>query len=209
MRKILILVLVMCLPLVIGCDLAKDRPASFTKKTENTAKLFDDGTYIVDTKASTLYWEAFKTAGSYMGGVSLNRAELVVQDGRPNSGSFTVDMDSITDTDIEDSALRLSLVNRLKSDNFFSVADYPTARFDITRILPYNGEGGYNYTIEGDLSLKKVTQPLTVLAKIEMNGEKMTVYGRAEIDRSKFGIVSDPLIKNVFILEMELSADRV
>lgn len=220
MRKFLILVLAMCFPLVIGCELSKDKAASFPQEPENAARLlFEDGTYAINAKASSLYWQAFKVGGGHSGGISLERGEFIVQNGQPQSGSFIIDMTSISNSDIENEGLRKNLVNHLKSDDFFSVEDYPTARFDITRILPYEGKGDYNFTIEGDLSLKNVTQPVTVLAKIQQNGEKLSAYGRAEVDRTKFGItirsgsffenLGDQLIKDIFVLEMELSADRV
>lgn len=219
MRKFLILVLVMCLPLVIGCEISKDRPASFQREPEKTALLFEDGTYQIDAKASSLYWQAFMVGGGHAGGISLKSGELIIQSGQPQSGSFTIDMISISNSDIENDGLRKNLVNHLKSDDFFSVEDYPIARFDITQILPYEGKGDYNFVVEGDLSLKNVTQPVTVLVKIQQNGEKLTAYGRAEVDRTKFGItirsgsffenLGDQLIKDVFVLEMELSADRV
>jgi len=210
MRKILILALVMCMPLVIGCDLAKDQPASFSGEAESRpVKLFDDGTYTFDISASNLYWEAFNAVGSNAGRVKLTRGEMVIQIGQPQSGSFLVDMNSISDTDLSDEALRAELENQLKSDPFLSVDSYPTALFDITQILPYEGAGDYNYTIEGDLSLKNATQPITILAKIRQSSKTIIVEGRTQIDGAKFGIAANQLFNDNFVIEMELSADRL
>ena len=195
MKKILILVLAMCLPLVIGCNLSKDRPASFSRKTKTEALTFEDGKYAVNVKGSSLYWETSKKTGYHMGGVSLKSGELEVVDGQPQSGSFTIDMDSITNADIEDTSLRHNLINELKSDKYFSVADYPTVRFDITQIRLYAGEGDYDFVIEGDLSLKNSTQTAAVLAKIEPTEKGLAVSGQAKAES--------------FTLEIELSAERL
>jgi len=178
--------------------------------------VFQDGTYVIDVNASTLYWEAYKPFSSHIGGISLRKGDMITKGGRPVAGSFTIDMTSISNTDIEDEGLRTSLINHLKSDDFFSVADYPEARYDITRILPYEGEGDYNYQIEGDLSLKGVTKPITILTKIEKGENHMNAHGSTMVDRTEFGItvrsgsffeeLGEKLIKDEFLLEMDLVA---
>ncbi|MDH5597038.1 MAG: YceI family protein [Candidatus Peregrinibacteria bacterium] len=177
---------------------------------------FRDGSYQVDTEKSMLYWEAFKPVGGHMGGISLKSGQLVVSGGLPAHGSFVVDMGSITNTDIEDESMRTMLVNDLLSDNFFSAADYPEARFEITKVSPYEGEGDYNFLVEGDLGLKGATAPIRVLAKITANEGVLTARGSAEVDRTVFGItirsgsffenLGDRLIKDIFVVEMELVA---
>lgn len=192
MKKILFLVLVMCLPLVIGCDLAKDRPASFLRESETSEARFEDGRYAVGIKSSSIYWETSKKAGYHMGAVTLKSGELIVVNGRPQSGSFVVDMDSITNADIEDTSERHNLINELKSDKFFSVQKYPIARFDITRISEV---GGADYVIEGDLSLKDQTQSASMPAKIQATEKGLTISGTADAGN--------------FTLEIELTAERL
>jgi len=178
------------------------------------SQIFVDGTYIVDLEASSLYWEAYKSIGGHMGSISLNKGEILVKDGQPSSGSFSIDMQSITNTDIENDAMRINFLNHLKSDDFFSVADYQTARFDITRIEPYKGDGNYNYQIEGDLIIRSITKPVTVLAKITMAENQLMAHGMVMVDRTEFDItirsgsifeeLGDRLIKDEFLLEMDL-----
>ena len=221
MKKLTIFVLAILIPLLVGCGLSGKESASITDATQAPkATALTDGTYEVNTKASTLYWEAYKVVGGHMGGISLKSGELIVQNGQPQSGSFVIDMTSITDTDVEDEGTRTSLVNHLKSDDFFGVADYPTARFDVTRVMPYEGEGDYDYTVEGDLSIRDITDTVSVNVRIENGaGEKISAYAKASVDRTKYGIdfrsgsffenLGDTLIKDEFTLEIELSADRV
>ncbi|MBU0706599.1 YceI family protein [Patescibacteria group bacterium] len=220
MKKIALFVFAVLLPLLAGCALSeKESTDTPMESGVSESAILTDGTYIFDAKASTFYWKAFKSADGHIGGISLKRGELVVQNGQPDSGSFVIDMTSITNTDIENESLRTNLVNHLKSDDFFGVGDYPTARFDITRVTPYEGEGDYDYVVEGDLSIKDVTDSITMYAKVENSGDKLTGYAKAEVDRTKYGItirsgsffdnLGDQLIKDKFTLEMELAADRV
>ena len=216
MKKFTPLILLAFSLLLAGCS---NKANQIEISPENTKAILIDGTYRVDPEASTLYWEAFKAVGGHMGGISLKQGELVVQNEIPTQGSFVIDMASITNTDLENKAFRKNLVNNLKSDDFFSVADYPTAIFDITRVLPYKGEGDYNFEIEGDLSLRGVTQPVTILTKIQINEKKLTAFARTEIDRTQFNIITrsdsffekleEQLIKDSFIIEMDLVANRL
>jgi len=220
MKKFAVLILIAFLPLLAGCALSgieTNDSADLIGVSEVAA--LTDGRYTVDIKASTLYWEAYKPIGGHMGGISLERGELVVQNGQPHSGSFVIDMTSITNTDIENESFRTNLINHLKSDDFFATADHPTARFDITRVLPYEGEEDYDYKIEGDLSIRDVTDSITMYARLDDTGEKLTGYGKAEVDRTKFNItirsgsffeeLGDQLVKDEFTLEMDLVSDRV
>lgn len=130
-----------------------------------------------------------------------------------------MDMTSITNTDIENESTRVSLVNHLKSDDFFGTADYPTARFDITKVMSYEGEEDYDFIIEGDLSLKDITDSITMYARVDNDGDRLTGYVKAEVDRTKYNItirsgsffeeLGDKLVKDNFDLEMDLVANRV
>ncbi len=216
MKRIALLIVAALLPLLAGCTTSEKEP---TDLSESSNPVLVDGTYTVDTDASTLYWEAYKPIGSHMGGINLESGELVVQNGQPHSGSFTIDMTSITNTDLENESLNTRLINHLKSDDFFATADYPTARFDITRVVLYEGDEDYDYEIEGDLSLRNTTDSITMYARVENAGEKLTGYVKAEVDRTKYGItirsgsffeeLGDKLVKDEFTLEMDLTANRV
>ncbi len=216
MKKFALLIFAATLTLLTGCSLSEQNSIEVE---EASASVLTDGIYAIDVEASTLYWEAHKPIGGHMGGISLERGELNVKNGKPDSGSFVIDMKSITNTDIKNESFKTNLVNHLKSDDFFSVADYPTARFDITRVLPYEGEENYDYEIEGDLSIRDITDSITLLTRVESNGKSLSGYGRAEVDRTKYNInirsgsffenLGDQLVKDVFVLEMDLTADRV
>lgn len=216
MKKITVLILSTLSLVLVGCT----APEKDMKNLQGAdSSILIDGTYIVNSEASTLYWQAYKAVGGHMGGIDLERGELIVQNGQPHSGSFLIDMTSITNTDIENDGLKMNLINHLKSDDFFAVADYPVTRFDITRVLPYEGEEDYDYVVEGDLSIRDVTDSIKLYTRLKDNGNRITAYGKAEVDRTKFNIkfrsgsffenLGDQLIKDIFVLEMDLVADRM
>ena len=45
--------------------------------------------------------------------------------------TFIIDMSTITNTDLEDAEYNAKLVNHLKSDDFFGVEKFPTAKLEI------------------------------------------------------------------------------
>ena len=81
-------------------------------------------------------------------------------------GSFTIDMNSIENHNIEESGMRQVLVDHLKSDDFFHVERYPEAVFQIKTIvaIPGAAAGGLNYKIVGTLQLKDATNELELAA---------------------------------------------
>jgi polyisoprenoid-binding protein YceI len=220
-KLLLVIVLLSGMGLLAACSAQSEDKIQLSEASVTDARLtpsvsFENGTYIVDTEASTMYWEAYKPVGGHNGGISLEKGELIVKDGQPAQGSFTIDMNTITDADLPES-MQSGLLNHLKSDDFFAVADYPFARFDITRVTPYEEGDEFNYQVEGDLSIRDITKPVTVLAKIEAarNG-RITAKAKTMVDRTQFDItirsgsffeeLGDKLIKDEFLLEMDLVA---
>lgn len=220
-RKLFIALLVLSMPILAACnkeEITADITEADVMEAENGAELvFEDGRYALDTNLSVLYWEAWKVVGGHMGAVLLKDGELIVTDGKPNQGSFRINMKSITNADLDED-MQAGLLNHLASDDFFAVASYPEARFEITKILPHEGEGDFNYEVRGDLSIRDATSEVTVLAKIEADGNKIKAKGRAMVNRTDYGInfrsgkffegLGDSLIKDEFQLELDLVAER-
>ena len=80
------------------------------------------------------------------------------------------------------------LTNHLKSPDFFDVREHPKATFVSTAIEPA-GEG--QVTITGDLTLLKVTKPITFPATVSTeNG--LTLQAEFSFDRTEFGMTYSP-----------------
>ena len=84
----------------------------------------------------------------------------MVNGGKIVGGTFVIDMNSITCTDIKDDQYNAKLVGHLKSDDFFGVEKFPTATFEITGASPIAdaAAGQPNYNVEGNLTIKEILE---------------------------------------------------
>jgi polyisoprenoid-binding protein YceI len=141
--------------------------------------------YTVDTAASNVAWTGEKVTGKHTGNVKLKSGSLQMQDGKLVGGSFEVDMNSITCTDL-DGGMADKLVGHLKSDDFFGVNGHPTSKFVINRAIPQDSKG--NYKIIGDLTIKEKTNPVVFKANVSTSGGKVTATGAITVDRSLYDV---------------------
>jgi polyisoprenoid-binding protein YceI len=131
-------------------------------------------------KSSSVSWTASKVTGTHSGIISLGQSHLEMEGERVVGGRIEVDMSTIVVTDLE-GEYKTKLEDHLKTDDFFGVAQYPTASLDITGSTA-NDDGSQQVT--GNITIKGVTQPISFTMSFKGN------YATAElnIDRTKFGI---------------------
>jgi polyisoprenoid-binding protein YceI len=67
----------------------------------------------------------------------------------------------------------------------FAVDKFPTARFETIQIKP--GPGG-TYVAEARLTIRGITRPVTLPFKLEIQGGRAHVEGKATVMRSDFGV---------------------
>lgn len=137
--------------------------------------------YAVDTKKSEIFWEGSKITGStHSGIVNLVEGGIQVTDGKISGGKFTIDMTSITVTDLE-GEMKGKLEGHLKNDDFFSVDKHKTARLEIEQV---DGD-----KITASLTIKGITQKVVFPAKVVMSNDgSMTATADIEVDRSKYDV---------------------
>lgn len=129
---------------------------------------------------SKVNWTGKKPTGEHHGFVKLSGGELVVENNEIVSGSFILDMNSITNTDLTEESNKAKLIGHLKSPDFFDADKYPTARFVITRVtkLPSAGakagEIKATHKIEGDLTMKDITRNISFDASVNSLKGKVT-----------------------------------
>ena len=85
------------------------------------------GTQKVDSSKSTVKWTGKKVAGEHTGTIAVKEGNLNVEKGKITGGKIVIDMQSITNTDLTDAGWNAKLIGHLKSDDFFSVATFPTS----------------------------------------------------------------------------------
>ena len=134
----------------------------------------------VDTKTSKVTWKGYKVTGSHEGVVNLKDGTLNFENDKLVGGEFTVDMTSLTSTDLE-GEWQQKLDGHLKSDDFFGVAAHPEAKLTINEA---KANGKNSYTVSGDITIKGTTEPVSF--DLSVYGSKATAA--LKLDRTKFGL---------------------
>lgn len=171
--------------------------------------------YNVNTTASNIIWKGYKVTGEHSGNVKLKNGSLDLTDGKLTGGSFEVDMTSITCTDMQ-GEYGDKLVGHLKSEDFFGVEKYPTAKFVITKAIPTDTKG--NYKIVGNLTIKWTTKEVKFNAFVSEKDGIVNASGKLSIDRSDYEVkygsgsffdgLGDKTIYDNFDLQLSLSASK-
>jgi len=172
-------------------------------------------TYNVDVNSSTIVWTGYKVTGKHTGTVKVKNGNLTWDAGKLTGGSFEIDMNSITDTDLEGEYAG-KLVGHLKSDDFFGVAKYPTSKFVITKAIPQDTKG--NYKIVGNLTIKEKTNEVKFLASVSESNGTINASGKITVDRSEYDVrfgsgsffdnLGDKTIYDEFDLQVSLVAKK-
>lgn len=170
-------------------------------------------TYNLDTKLTTATWLGKKVTGKHTGAINVSKGLVEVVGTEIKGGEFDIDMSSITCTDLTDAGYNAKLIGHLKSDDFFGVEKFPTAKF-ILKSAKNNGKN--NYEITGDLTIKGITQPITFSAVVKMDDKKFVAVSTIIIDRTKYDIkygsksffesIGDKAINDDFELKLNLVA---
>ena len=149
-------------------------------------------TYVVDTQASVIEWVGSKPAGKHNGTINLKSGEIAVENDSIQSGKFVIDMNSIVVTDLKAGDGKEDLEAHLKGtgdkegeDHFFNVSKFPEGMFEITSITSANGKA----TVNGNLTLKGITKPVSFPATVAYEGNNMTLTSDSfQINRTHWNV---------------------
>ena len=134
----------------------------------------------IDTQKSTIIWVGKKIAGEHTGTINIKEGNLIFKGNKLAGGNFTVDMTSLTTTDLSGD-WKGKLDGHLKSDDFFGTEKFPTSTLVFKKIASKtNGV----YTVTADLTIKGITKPVTF--DITVKGDTATTV--VTIDRTKYDI---------------------
>ncbi|WP_161888765.1 YceI family protein [Pontibacter russatus] len=176
--------------------------------------------YNVVAEKSEVSWHGKKVTGEHFGNIALQNGELDVVGGQLAGGTLVIDMHSLTNSDLTSAEDNGKLVGHLKSDDFFGVEKYPTATFEITSVTPIDGAaaGQPNYTVEGDLTIKDKTNPVTFPATINVAEDVVTAQADVVVDRAKYDIrygsnsffdnLGDKAIDDEFTVSFDVTAQK-
>lgn len=145
--------------------------------------------YQADKKASSVTWKGKKVTAEHTGAIGLKDATIVMDGDKIMSADIIFDMNDITNTDLN-AEYGAKLIGHLKSDDFFSVAKHPTAKFRATEFTALRApdEFGNNFRVTGNLTIKGITNEISFPVSIKTAKETMKITGTAIFDRSKWDI---------------------
>jgi polyisoprenoid-binding protein YceI len=172
-------------------------------------------TMSVNAEESKVVWLGKKVTGEHTGEIQMAYGDLQFDGEKLTGGSFEIDMQSITNSDIENEEYNQKLVGHLKSDDFFGVEKYPKASFVMTEV-EHTKAGKYH--IKGDLTIKGITKSIEFPAQVTMLDTKATATASITVDRSEFNVrygsgsffdgLGDKMIYDDFTLDVTLVANK-
>lgn len=189
------LILLVAAVLFTSCN-GSDADETQTTDQQNAAVATGGNSFTVDTTQSTVTWTGYKPNGEHTGTFNISNGTLNGDSTGISAGNFTINVASITDKDLsgEDKA---KLEGHLKSADFFEVDKYPTAKFEVTKVVPYaTGTDSSQksklqdatHLISGNLTLKDQTKNITFPAKVNITGDQITATADFDIDRTEWNM---------------------
>ncbi|WP_299759962.1 YceI family protein [uncultured Pontibacter sp.] len=205
-----------------ACSSETDTTAENTTAvtTEATAATGDGEVYQIAQDQSSVNWHGTKVAGEHRGEIEVQSGELTVNGDQLTGGTILIDMNTITNTDIEAEEDNAKLVGHLKSDDFFGVEKYPTAKFEITGVSPIAdaAAGEPNYNVQGNLTIKEKTEQVSFPAIVTAGNGSVKAKADVTVDRSKFdvrygsetllGDLGDKAISDEFTITFDVTAAK-
>ncbi len=165
--------------------------ANKVETTEKQTAASTDGTaYAVDS-TSTITWTGSKPTGKHTGTFKISAGTFNVKDGVLTGGNFIININSLNNEDLaKDAESKAKLEGHLKSPDFFDVAKYPTAKFEITAVELNTDTTKKDVThiIKGNLTLKDSTKNIAIPARVTIDAKTLSANATFSIDRTLWGM---------------------
>lgn len=193
MKKSVLSIALIAMITLISCKKETSSEENLDDSITNVeTEVMTSGTYAVDTTASVINWTGFKPAATHKGTIALKDGNFEVSEGKITGGTFTIDMTSITVTDLTEETGKSNLEMHLKGtgekegqDHFFNTTKFPTSHFKINSVSQENGAN----TVNGTLTIKDIAKEVSFPATIAVADSTVTLTSSAfKIDRTLWGV---------------------
>jgi len=173
---------------VVSCKGEKNETEA--TDAQEVAVVEDAAKFIVDAAGSTIDWVGSKPTENHTGTINIESGVVNVA-ADAITGTFLIDMTSITVTDLAAGDGKESLEGHLKGeaegkeDHFFNVAKYPTAAFEVTGVTEKDGKK----MMQGNLTIRDQKKNIEFPVSYSVEGENMTLTSEPfTIDRTEWGV---------------------
>lgn len=206
--------------LTSGCsDAPKGDKATITN--EQAASSATGQTFTVDTSASRIRFTGHGVGKNHPGTFHLSSGSVAINNNQITGGQFTINIKSM-DMEQREAMFQTKLKPHLLSGDFFDAEKFGTAKFEITKVEPYQANNtdtsivdGANFNVSGNFTLKDVTKNITFPAKIDLDGNTLKAKANFDIDRTQWQMNygNDKTLKDKFIsetvnIELDLQAKQ-
>ncbi|OGU16266.1 MAG: sulfurtransferase [Geobacteraceae bacterium GWC2_53_11] len=142
-----------------------------------------DGVSLIDTEQSVVEWSGRNINNRHHGRITIAEGAIVLANGRPQSGRIVLDMNSLSNLDLQDEGWRSMLLRHLKSEDFFDVERFPTVTFELrgASVIDKATPGTANMEIAGVLTIKETARSICFPAIIAPQ-EDGTIKAHAALD---------------------------
>lgn len=181
--------LFLALGLMVSCK--KNTKGDTTKtgdaKTEAAAP---SAATTFDVAEGTITWTGGKPTGdTHMGTINVSKGQLAVKDNNIASGEFTIDMNSLTNTDQEPGKGKEKLEGHLKSGDFFEVGKFPEAKFAVSSVKVGSTTADMTHEVTGNLTIKGITKSISFPVNVGIAGKSLTVQSAPfKINRTEWDV---------------------
>jgi polyisoprenoid-binding protein YceI len=172
-------------------------------------------TYNVDPAATKVTYVGKKVTGQHTGHVMTKNGTLVFTGEQITGGEITVDMNSLTSTDITDKDANAKYLGHMKSEDFFNTAKYPDSKL----VIKNSKKTPKGLEVTGDLTMLDQTKPVTFLVT-DMKKSDAVFTGKTNLtlNRTQWGLkygsgsffkgLGDKAINDEFTLAIDLTAKK-
>jgi len=209
MKKLLpFLPLLAVMALAISCS--NEKPSATSEEAVSEQPTGPSGVYNLDINQSVVKWRGDMLGIKFHEGtLNLTEGTIIVDNGRVTGGKFVADLSSMVPTDEnyqpETGYSKDKLVTHLKSADFFDVANYPTAIFNVT--------GAYDNNTNGKMTIRGRTHNEVVkdILVTDMGNGTIKATGQLNFDRQQYGVswssgAKDAVLSDNIALTIELVA---
>lgn len=200
----------------------KNEKTETTETVDAAVATEEASIYTVDESKSIIEWVGSKPAGKHNGTIALSKGELALNNGKVESGNFTIDMNTITVLDLATGDGKEDLEGHLKgrgkeedADHFFNTKKFPEGTFEITAVQTIDAVT----TVSGNLTLKDITKSVSFPATISVDGDTVMLNSETFIiDRTQWNVnyasksifddLKDKFVNDEIELKVSLTATK-
>jgi len=224
MRNIIIGVIVIIL-IILGFMLLGGGEEAIEEIEEAAEEIMDEmtgeteemGNYAINTETSTITWTGSKRVGhGHSGTVALKSGSFTIdEEGTITAASATIDFNTIDCCEQSNEGPLPGLVEHLMNEDFFDVTNHPEGMFKLSSVEV----DGDTTNLIGDLTIKDITNEVTIPATVTMADDAATITADLTLDRSLWEIrygsesffddLGDKVIENDMELTLEINLTEV